>query len=533
MSGSADQWPGQEVKWPGQEVNAPPPASTIGRRLGLGVRDVVEGVAGPVYDLAGAPFRAMGVPVNRLSQNLTALGLPEPQTPGERMTSAIAQPIASTLTGQGIGRAMMGAASPVVQAVGQGLTAQPAMQAASAGVGGAVQEATGSPLAGLAAAAAVPVVGMGVSRLISPVRTVTSPEREALVAGAQREGIPLSPGQETGSRVLKNAEAALAQLPGAAGGAARDAEAQQQAFTAAVLRRADVSATNAGPDVIAPARARIGGEIGDIANRNTLVVAPPLEAKLAQVEASLPLIGGEAAGSVKGYLDRLRGMISPPAPGVNAPPTIPGASYRMMDSDLGRAIKATSNGDKRAALADLRDTLRSAMDASISPEDAGRWQLLRRHYANLMVAADAASGAGAGAAEGQISPLALRSAVDRSTGGGYEWGRGDLNQLARIGQSVLRGPPDSGTAGRGFMNSLLTGSLPISGAGAGAMLGGVPGAMIGSAASMAMPAAVGAMMRSSAGRAYLTNQVAAGLVDPRVIAAVTANLAVRNRLMQD
>src|SRR6185503_15287874 len=215
---------------------------------------------------------------------------------------------------------------------------------------------------------------------------------------------PLSPGQETGSRVLKNAEAALAQLPGAAGGAARDAEAQQQAFTAAVLRRADVSATNAGPDVIAPARARIGGEIGDIANRNTLVVAPPLEAKLAQVEASLPLIGGEAAGSVKGYLDRLRGMISPPAPGVNAPPTIPGASYRMMDSDLGRAIKATSNGDKRAALADLRDTLRSAMDASISPEDAGRWQLLRRHYANLMVAADAASGAGAGAAEGQISP---------------------------------------------------------------------------------------------------------------------------------
>lgn len=160
------------------------------RRLGLGVRDVAEGVIGAPYDATAWALRQAGVPVNSLGENLTALGLPQPETSGERLTSAVAQPIAATLTGQGVGRAMMGAASPVVAGVGRALASNPAMQAVAAGTGGAVQEETGSPLLGLATSLGV----VGGAHLfaggVPPVRvTAVEPSRAPLLAAATREGM--------------------------------------------------------------------------------------------------------------------------------------------------------------------------------------------------------------------------------------------------------------------------------------------------------------------------------------------------------
>src|SRR5580765_2364198 len=148
----------------GPPTPADPAAQTpdFGHKFGVGVRNIVENAAGPLYDLAAKPFQAAGLPVRSMGENLTALGLPQAQTPGERTAGAIIGPIASTLTGQGVGRAMMGAAAPIVQKVGQALSAQPGVQAAAAGIGGATEAVTGSPTAGLAASMAVPLVTGGV-----------------------------------------------------------------------------------------------------------------------------------------------------------------------------------------------------------------------------------------------------------------------------------------------------------------------------------------------------------------------------------
>jgi len=426
----------------------------------------------------------------------------------------------------------IGAAPSLTNRMATVMAAQPALQTAAGTAAGAVGEATDSPVAALATALAVPAAAATGARLITPIQQQGNAEYRALVAAAERENIPLTAGQATGSRFLKNLEGRLEHLPftGAKQRAIR--EGSDEAFTRAAMRRTGTAASDATPDTLNAIRGRLGAEFENISNRNTLNVTPELENRLAQIEDSLRFIPAELAGPVKARIDQLRGMmVAPPgsggvplAPGQTAPnPVIPGASYRMMDSALGRSMRSTSNGDLRAALGDIRDTLRTAMDKSISPEDAAAWDQLRRDYANLMVISRAAGGAGEAAATGRLSPLALRGAVNQSTGGGYAFGRGDLNELARIGQSVLRPPPDSGTAGNNMANALLTGQLAAAGGIGGTMAAGPLGGVAGAASSMFLPRIVQALMNSDAGQAYLRNQAIQNgpRITPALISALT------------
>jgi len=426
----------------------------------------------------------------------------------------------------------IGAAPSLTNRMATVMAAQPALQTAAGTAAGAVGEATDSPVAALATALAVPAAAATGARLITPIQQQGNAEYRALVAAAERENIPVTAGQATGSRFLKNLEGRLEQLPftGAKQRAIR--EGSDEAFTRAAMRRTGTAASDATPDTLNAIRGRLGAEFENISNRNTLNVTPELENRLAQIEDSLRFIPAELAGPVKARIDQLRGMmVAPPgsggaplAPGQTAPnPVIPGASYRMMDSALGRSMRSTSNGDLRAALGDIRDTLRTAMDKSISPEDAAAWDQLRRDYANLMVISRAAGGAGEAAATGRLSPLALRGAVNQSTGGGYAFGRGDLNELARIGQSVLRPPPDSGTAGNNMANALLTGQLAAAGGIGGTMAAGPLGGAAGAASSMFLPRIVQALMNSDAGQAYLRNQAIQNgpRITPALISALT------------
>jgi hypothetical protein len=116
-------------------------------------------------------------------------------------------------------------------------------------------------------------------------------------------------------------------------------------------------------------------------------------------------------------------------------------------------------------------------------------------------------------------------------------GRGDLNDIARIGQTVLRKLPDSFTAGRTFLNQLMTGSVHSGIAGAiGTLVGGpAVGAVTGLAGGVLGPRVVQAAMNSRAGHAYLTNQLLSQ-IDPRVVEAIAAAAAQhgapRNKLME-
>jgi hypothetical protein len=493
------------------------------------------------------------------------VGLPKAESTGEKFNSGLIQGATSALTGVGAAGAAAPAMTGAGQAVARVLASQPAMQVASGAIGGGVSEATDSPVAGLIAGALTPVGVAAARRIITPVPNVNLPGRKALVDAAEREGIPLTAGQATGSPFLKNVEAVLEQMPFTSGPQRAIGDNQRTKFIEAAWRKAGETASDTLPETIKAARDRIGGTIGAIADRNNMIFTPQLDADLAEISANLRFMPSEVAGPVGARIDQLRGMMigklleanvatSPPKAGIpnnyaqighnssnvpavaantNVPailgevgasqaqpmPYIPGPSYRMLDSQIGNSIRQTSDGDRRAELIAIREKFRTAMDASISPSDKTEWDKMRRQYANMSVIADAAGQAGASAAEGVMSPVALRGALAKSIGkGGYELGRGDMNDLARIGQSLLRAPADSGTAGRSFAHNILTGSLGLGGAGMGAAAGGPIGAMVGAAGSVAIPRVAQMLMNSGPGQSYLRNQIAAN-------PTMTANLA--------
>jgi hypothetical protein len=390
-------------------------------------------------------------------------------------------------------------------------------------------------MAALATALAVPTVAATGARVITPIQQQGNAEYRALVAAAEREGIPVTAGQATGSRFLKNLEGRLEQLPFTGARQRARREGQQESFTTAAMRRTGTAASDATPSTLNAIKSNVGGQIKEIANRNTLNVTPDFENQLTQIEDNLRFLIKDVADPIRARIEQLRGMFQAPpasggaplAPGQTAPnPVIPGASYRMMDSALGRSMRNTTDGDKREALGQLRQTIRAAMDNSISPEDAAAWRQANRDYANAKVIEDAMNSAGEAAATGRIPALSLRGAVNRSTGSGYSSGRGDLNELSRIGQSVLRPPPDNGTAGNQAANDLLTGRIALlsglGGAG-GTMAAGPVGGVAGAIAPLALPRMVQALMNSDAGQAYLRNQAIQNgpRISPALIAALT------------
>jgi hypothetical protein len=228
---------------------------------------------------------------------------------------------------------------------------------------------------------------------------------------------------------------------------------------------------------------------------------------------------GADAPKVEARLDDLRNMFTS-VPGSNTT-IVPGQGYKNLLSDVTRSY-GSAEGDVRFELGKLRDMLRQQMEASMPPADQARWRQLNRYYANGKVIQDAMGAAGAGTAEGDISLLQLRGAINRSMGtDAYSRGFGDLNDMARAGQSVLRQPPDSGSPQGIAINALLKG-VPLAAGGAGGYYGG----MEGFAAGLATPWAIGTAMRGripgtnfSPGQSYLANQLTRN-VDPRVMAGI-------------
>lgn len=500
--------------------------------IGAGLRSVARGALMGFADEAKAGVQSL-IGNGTYEENLAAAR-------AQAQADQQAQPVAS-IAGQlygGVGGAMAGgAAVPAAAArlVPNALLRAGVAGAASGGVTGfgegqgglanrAAEAGTGA-MWGAGVGAGVGLAGAALGRVVAPVRPTLTPEAQRLREVAEARNIPLTAGQQTGSRFVQNIEARLAQLPFSSGMATDARLAQKQAFTREVLADAGESGNAVTNDVMDAGRARLGGMFDDLTSRNNMAVTPEVADRLGRIEDNLRLMPREAAEPMRARLEDLHRLVQPDG-------TLPGTSYRMVDSALGKAIKDTGNGDLRSALTELRETLREGMDASISPADSAAWQQARTQYRALKTAGRAVSGSGADAAEGLISPPALKSALDAVTPRDRRaFDDSGLRDLAKLGQT-LRLPPDSGTSGGNFANALLTGSI---GGGAGLMAGGPVGAVVG---TFALPPTAQAFLNSSFGRRWLTNQLAPNLAGniasgtPGTAAAVAAAVE-RNRLLND
>ena len=448
------------------------------RGLGLGTRAAVEGLTslpGMVYDAAAAPLNAgirglnsiagANLPqINPASQNIAALtdaaGLPKPATQAEKITSGAVQGAASALPMLAGGAALQGAGG-LAGAVGQGLAASPGMQVAAGAAGGAVEGGTDSPLAGTAAALAVPGIAALFGRVAAPVRPNENPRMRDALRIAEQEGISphLTPGQQSGNQGLRRAEDMMRYVPG--NGPAAINRGLPEAYNRAVLQRAGIQADYASPDVLEAQRAALGQRIDDVMSRNNLNLNPNTPEGLQNVQGlAAPLrearqyaLPDRAQAVIDMYGNLLRQ--------VQQGGVVPGERVRELRTALRDQIERTGNEDLKRYFTGIRDALTQGMDRSMVAADAADWQEANRQYANLMTIRGAMDRPTQTAAADNVSPSQLGAALKRSMGqGSIASGRGDLHDLVDVGKLLVEPSiKDSGTAGNQLVRTVVTGGL--------------------------------------------------------------------------
>ena len=379
-------------------------------------------------------------------------------------------------------------------------------RAAQAGVGLFAGGATG----GLA-----PYAVSGASNLF---RRAISPfaipaERQAAISLLEREGVPLTAGQRTGSRALQFSESEI-------GGnrAANITEEQGRAFTRAAMRRAGQD-TIADPDNMAALDARLSQGFEDISARNVLQADPGL---LGDMVGTLQEYGRVLPSEQSRILGNIATDIGDRFQAGNG--TMSGRDYQTIRSRLTKRAKNVrgSDNDLADAYTGLRNALDNAMDRSIIPEDAGEWRELRRQWGNKRVLENAVAGAANEAGGmGMISPARLRMAASAGNRGGYARGQGDFSELAHAGQVAMTPLPNSGTAARLSARSLGMMAPTILGAGYGGATGGdMQSALAGAGAGYLLQKGAGAALMARPVQNALANQLLAGGGDDQLRAAI-------------
>lgn len=399
------------------------------------------------------------------------------------------------------------------QTVGQFLPSTLAGGPASMGAKllGATAGGLGSEAAGQAAQKYFPDaepyfrVAGGLGGSIAPAllrRAVTplpvSRERQGLLGTLKTEGVDLTAGQASGRQGLRYAES---ELGGGKGVAMMEKQGEQ--FTRAALKRAGITADRATPEVMDKAFDRIGGQFQSLGTRHSL----PADARLATDVASTvtdyaALVPAAARAPIVQKL--ANDLVNAAQNGMR------GEAYNSITSRLARMARNNKDPQLAQALRDMRQALDESMErhlTSIGSPDLAAWKTARKEYRNIIVLEQAAAGAGERAAEGILSPSALRNATVQNQGKrNYVRGEGDFADLARAGEATMKPLPQSGTAPRTAARNIGVSLPAIVAGGAGAQISPEM-AMLGMMAGAGVPYAMGRGLLSAPVRKYLSNQL--------------------------
>lgn len=300
----------------------------------------------------------------------------------------------------------------------------------------------------------------GKNALRSLVGNVT-PEAVALAAKAEQAGIKVNAAQLGDSKFLKTLSSALENMPFT--GAAKLASEQRGQFTRAVSKTFGEDADKITPEVYAAARTRLGGQFDDLSMRNTLNLDRTVMDRLDHTLNEARQFGDDGTiRAVENLYNRIIKQSNASADmtggkvGANTIMEVPGAAYSSMDKAMGEIIKG--GGEKGTFVKQMQLALREGMDRSISEVDKEAWNQTRSQYKNLKAVRDIVS---KDAADGNVPPTALMSALNGTEAGKEAMAmgsRGQLGDLGRIGRQFVRDQvPNSGTVQRAMAMGLIGG----------------------------------------------------------------------------
>lgn len=286
------------------------------------------------------------------------------------------------------------------------------------------QGAVGGALGGAA--------GIGLGRLINPVRGAGPEAISNITGAADKFNIPLTAGQATGSKPLQYVESALAQLPGSAGRMANVNAAQQQAINQATARVMGQDAATVTPEVVQQAMKGAGRAIEGNTARFDVPLSEQLVADLAAVESRyMKRLPSQQRPIVQTYIDEILAHDG----------KIPGDVYQGIRSDLGADAAGAAKGSLKNALGGIQGALDKAFKNAADAETNAALGAAREQYTNAKLLKRAAT------ATGDVS-----RAVVANAGKGAKGDLGDLSAL--LGK--IKPLPDSGTAQRSFWMNALT-----------------------------------------------------------------------------
>lgn len=369
-------------------------------------------------------------------------------------------------------------------------------------------------LAGALAGGLVPgLVAKGGAKFISPYGGA-DPERLKLAKVLDDFGVPITAGQRVGSEALRRKE-------GLSGAGQNISDAQREAFTAAALKTAGTNATRATPEVLAETAKRIGDVFDDVTRGldvtpdaqsvKALSLAVNTYKNLAPTGSQAPLVSNIFKEATKFF----RGGNSVPASTVN--------TWRSGLSKLTASADAATREAAQKALEVVDDMLTASMTAAGNVDDVARLATARGEWRNFLAIQKAATGAGESAAAGLLSPSALRNAVVQQGRSAFAKGkRGDLGDLTRAAEGVMKQLPNSGTPAG--IRAMIPGGLS---GGLGAAIGssfGPMGAAAGAIGGVALPAIAGAVRMTGPVQRYLANQAAGNVLARPGAGAATSML---------
>jgi hypothetical protein len=190
------------------------------------------------YGIRGEEADKVKLPSEYLDQIKDMIGLPKPETTGEKILTAGAETAGEAMATMGAGQVLSGLkyAPKAVKALGGILKAEPAMQMTQAATGGMAQESAkeggagtaGQIAAGAAGAIAPSLPGIARAGVTAVGRGFAKPETVMEnIRTMQAAGTEATLGQATGARPIQFAESALGVLPGGAGFMAKKGQEQQ------------------------------------------------------------------------------------------------------------------------------------------------------------------------------------------------------------------------------------------------------------------------------------------------------------------
>lgn len=441
----------------------------------------------PLSDLAVSAYnyfanKQQPLPSQAIDTAMTRMGLPQPETSGERIASTALRATADALTGARTAQTIAGALprNTTSQRVFETLGENPVVfnpripfTKQNFGIGAQELAATtaatttqGAMEAGAPPALALPagVVAGSVPFLARPQNIFPNTYNEVgreNVQALKAAGIPLTPAQELGNPAARVTESVMRFLPTSAPKVARVEDEQMRAYTGRLLKEAGIDADIATPDVLTKGRQRFGKSFDELERLTSIDkgVNEKLFDNLLQIERSY--VDGFPDSVRPTFRKRVDDILNYAAGEKGAE----GRTYHKMQSqlseDIARAARSNdpSASDYASALMGLQKALADAMEESAPKGLRDRWAQLNRQYAVFSRIEDTMARAGGDKLNTGFIPPRQIAAVEASRRGtNWAEGRDDFTRLLRAGAGILPDPvPNSGTAQRSFVQDLMTG----------------------------------------------------------------------------